>query len=86
MTVGAAPGGAVTLIRFVSVPVAPAPTVPTRFKVAVVPGDTKGTVQSKVPRSKVPDPFVLAADSVSPAAAIPGLRHRWHRRCRRWTR
>ncbi len=59
-TVGPAPGGAVTLIRFVSVPVAPARTVPTSVRVAVAPGDTRGTVQSKVTRSNVPDPFVFA--------------------------
>ena len=65
-TVGPAPGGAVTLIRLVSVPVALGPTVPTSVSVAVVPGDTSGTVQSRVTRSKVPDPFVFAAVSVSP--------------------
>src|ERR1700722_9062851 len=42
MTVGPAPGGAVTVIRLVSVPVALGPTVPTRVKVAVAPGDTEG--------------------------------------------
>ena len=62
---GPGPGGAVTLIRLVSVPVAPARTVPTRVNVAVAPGDTKGTVQSKVTRSNVPDPFVFADVSVS---------------------
>ena len=64
-TVGPAPGGAVTLIRLVSVPVAPARIVPTNVSVAVDPGETRGTVQSKVTRSNVPDPFVFADVSVS---------------------
>ena len=63
--VGPAPGGATTLIRLVSVPVAPARTVPTNVSVAVAPGETKGTVQSKVTRSNVPDPFVFADVSAS---------------------
>ncbi len=33
--------------------------------VAVAPGETNGTVQSKVTRSNVPDPFVFADVSVS---------------------